>query len=303
MSKERNQIGFFGFERQPPNEEVKSEDLMETKDFSFFTDGSGIPAQFAWPPLRLPGSSPDQLKVNQIFQKSMAVQMGLSPFVAKPPEGMKYTCFSLEITGLLFLYLKELGIDAKLKIGHQETPGDDADLGGWLEIDGFIIDNVFRYHFPRSGQKDFFSRRMNAKYEEEDLDDLYQQMQIIFQKPSLSISTNADRLKVYGKPDTIEKYMAFWLKFSWASAIRFYDAMMRQFIKDKFDVKIEYVVAKWKNVCYGCQDVKADLKTCAGCMIAKYCSKNCQVSDRKMHKILDKMLAPAKAAALAKNKK
>ena len=65
-----------------------------------------------------------------------------------------------------------------------------------------------------------------------------------------------------------------------------YDIQMRKFIKEKHGVEIESLAKKWSKLCWNCFVPTDDLKKCSKCLIARYCKKECQVQDWKVHKIV-----------------
>ena len=68
-----------------------------------------------------------------------------------------------------------------------------------------------------------------------------------------------------------------------------YDINMRKFIKEKYGVEIENLANKWIKLCWNCFATAQELKMCSKCRVARYCGKNCQVQDWKVHKILHKL--------------
>ena len=73
-----------------------------------------------------------------------------------------------------------------------------------------------------------------------------------------------------------------------------YDYVMRKFIKEKYGVEIENLAKKWLRLCWNCFTAAEELKMCSKCRIARYCGKNCQEEDWKVHKILHKTIGTSR---------
>ena len=58
-----------------------------------------------------------------------------------------------------------------------------------------------------------------------------------------------------------------------------YDKLMTGFIKKTFSVDVPSLVEKMAGVCWSCEMEAAELKTCAGCGVARYCGKTCITKD------------------------
>ena len=94
---------------------------------------------------------------------------------------------------------------------------------------------------------------------------------------------------VCGQDEKMEQKLAFESCGSFYPNFVIYDIAMRKFIKEKFDVEIESPVKKWTRLCWKCFKTSETLKACSKCYVAKYCSKECQVQDWKVHKELHAM--------------
>ena len=65
-----------------------------------------------------------------------------------------------------------------------------------------------------------------------------------------------------------------------------YDISMRKFIKEKYGIEVENLVKKWSKLCWNCFVSNEDVKKnkCSKCGISRYCGRDCQVEDWKVHK-------------------
>ena len=69
-----------------------------------------------------------------------------------------------------------------------------------------------------------------------------------------------------------------------------YDKIMREFIKEKFEVEVPDVVDEMTKKCWGCGEEKEKLSACSGCQFARYCGKECITKDwGDMHKVMHKI--------------
>ena len=91
---------------------------------------------------------------------------------------------------------------------------------------------------------------------------------------------------VCGRDEKMEQKLAFEKSCNFNERRIIYDIKMREFIKEKYGVKIESLANKWSRMCWNCCLPKEGLLRCSKCDIAKYCGKNCQREDWKVHKEL-----------------
>ena len=92
----------------------------------------------------------------------------------------------------------------------------------------------------------------------------------------------------------MEKYLVFALEcLELNPSVKMYDLLMTKFLKEKFQAEIPNLVTKWTQQCWSCFKVAGpdqELKTCTECKMAKYCDRECQKSEWKLHKLLHKEL-------------
>ena len=98
----------------------------------------------------------------------------------------------------------------------------------------------------------------------------------------------------YGNNDHVEKFVVFAFDcVELNPSVKFYDILMRDYLKSKFNIEPEDLHSKWATRCWSCSSEAAnvsDLKTCSKCKRAKYCSRECQSGDWGRHKLLHKEL-------------
>ena len=96
-----------------------------------------------------------------------------------------------------------------------------------------------------------------------------------------------DKLRfVCGQDDKMEQKIAYESSCAFYAKYTLYDIEMRKFIKEKFGVEIQSLLKKWSRLCWNCFTEKEGLKKCSMCKIARYCNKDCQAKDWKIHKEL-----------------
>ena len=91
----------------------------------------------------------------------------------------------------------------------------------------------------------------------------------------------------------MEKFLVFNLHFCDLNpTVKMYDILMREFVANNHNSKPVDLEEKWAKMCWSCH-LESDsevLKSCTECKIAKYCGKDCQRNDWKIHKLLHKEL-------------
>jgi hypothetical protein len=65
-----------------------------------------------------------------------------------------------------------------------------------------------------------------------------------------------------------------------------YFQMMTEYMLHKYKANVEQVSETVVTNCWSCNGSDLALKVCGHCKIAKYCSKECQKKDRKIHKLV-----------------
>ena len=99
-----------------------------------------------------------------------------------------------------------------------------------------------------------------------------------------------DKLRLVCTPDQkMEQKLAFEAACAFKPRLVMYDLNMRKYIKGKYGKEIPNLAQKWRRLCWACFTPVDQLKCCAKCKIALYCSKNCQRQDWKVHKELHGM--------------
>ena len=87
------------------------------------------------------------------------------------------------------------------------------------------------------------------------------------------------------------------------AGIHAYDKLMRHYIREEFGVDIPAIAEEMKNVCWNCGECFSPdlLKKCSGCQDARYCGKECQVSDWKAgHRLMHKIIKRGKDSLLSR---
>ena len=171
----------------------------------------------------------------------------------------------------------------------------------WLDINNCPIDNTYVALPPEASEMhlEYFFKAKKANY--------YLKTDPVTSKLNLylgsqeSNSTTRHNLKVFRNYVTndpsgilIEKYLVFALQcLELNPSVKMYDLLMTKYLKDHFNVEIPDLVKKWSKQCWSCSKIATDdtiLKTCTECKLAKYCDRECQKSEWKLHKLLHKEL-------------
>ena len=97
---------------------------------------------------------------------------------------------------------------------------------------------------------------------------------------------------IFGPDEKMEQVIAMRTLMT-PTTLDLYDVKMRQYIREKYNVEIPSLAAKWDQQCWNCftQAEATNLQRCSKCMIAVYCNKDCQTQDWNVHKLLHKVYA------------
>jgi len=191
----------------------------------------------------------------------------------------------------------------------------------WLNVAGNDIDNA-NIAFPESDAaalEYFYKAKSSNSYRRED--PLKTRLKLYLGQETSAMMADGDgdklhrdmvhNLKLFREYTTgsnVEKFLVFNLHFCDLNpTVKMYDILMREFIANQFpETKLENLEAKWSKMCWSCckpeselcQSTSAsysdtgtkELKSCTQCKLAKYCDKECQKCDWKVHKLLHKEL-------------
>ena len=91
---------------------------------------------------------------------------------------------------------------------------------------------------------------------------------------------------VYGNDEKVEQIFVQMAASNLYQGLTLYDIQMRKFIKEQYGVEVENLAKKWSKLCWNCFVPAEDLKKCSKCWISRYCGRDCQVQDWKVHKIV-----------------
>jgi len=271
----------------------------------------GIPDSLTSPPWRVPETLLRSKDINSLLEYSMQVQSSTIQTQMKSADDLQLlelnyfilSNASLTVTGLLHRYLKSIGISSKPVCGIFKPAVDFAGLKGapsvFLKIDGHVLDNTYLHQTQKATQrknvKDFYSiipkLRTGKAYLEES-----------------PITTKIEMVGVKELGDNPEDSAGYLAKccetdLNMAKHLAnvcnnddvnigtvIYDKIMRDFIKEKFEVEVEDVAEEVTKKCWGCGEDKEKLSACSGCQFARYCGKDCITKDwGDMHKVMHKI--------------
>ena len=277
------------------------------------------PSVWNAPYFLIPENEVDSDIINTILIKSWETQGSACPSLPR--------CFidddilsergNFKITAFLFYYLKNIpGIrkDIKRIVGIQEYRkgmGDGA--ASWLKIGQHSIENTFHlqtWNQFRGDAKQYMMWRNCLKLLEADPSTAtwFPGIRgVEWMRKNGNVYPKVDGMDddkvglVCGRDEKMEQKLAFEKSCNFNERRIIYDIKMREFIKEKYGVEIESLANKWSRMCWNCCLPKEGLLRCSKCDIAKYCGKDCQREDWKVHKELhglEKYLKPIEEGGL-----
>jgi len=271
----------------------------------------GIPENLSSPPWRVPETLMRSKDINSLLEYSMQVQSSTVQTQMKSAEDLQLlelnyfilSNASLTVTGFLQRYLKNIGISSKAVCGVFKPVVDFAGLKGapsvFLKVDEYVLDNTYLHQTEKATQKknvkDFYSiipkLRTGKAYLEE--------------SPSETKIEMVGKKELGDNPEDSAQYLEKCCETELNMAkhlanmchnddvnigVVIYDKILREFIKEKFEVEVADVVDEMTKKCWGCGEVKKNLSACSGCQFARYCGKECITKDWvDMHKVMHKI--------------
>jgi len=238
-------------------------------------------------PWKIPRALPNAKKINNLLERSMAIQMdSLADTEFKE-------CFmsgdSLAVNGMIHVFLKCMGIQSEFNTGILKV-GDSALPMVWLTVHGTLIDNT-NFHWSGSRPRKFDTRMLDLKradmYLEEDPTET--SLPLLSEVGSRTSVTDPKMMKAFATPKNILKYFYFRMFFPQAYPhFNFYNHRMCQMgptiIRD--DEMPGKHVSWLTDHCWGCEVQSSDLKKCKTCHVAKYCNGECLQADWEQHKLM-----------------
>jgi len=277
--------------------------------------GPGIPEAYSEPPWRVPSSLVQQNEVNQLLEQSMCAQ------AATVPGSDDFCDFvlsnsSLAVASLLRHYLSVLGINSRIVFGvllWDESARESAsDYEGaphvWLEVAGFPVDNV-HVSFPASAdaQEHFWDCKQLGSYCAEDPLQSNKKLFLGLEEQAEDrevVKHNLKMLQTFSQPQHTFKYLA--VSMHWAElnpGVRLYHLIMAQWIRANWGKTCPNIEAEASRACWACRQETSEgleLKTCTECKVARYCNRDCQRREWRVHKLLHRELGTTKEL-LARN--
>lgn len=247
----------------------------------------GIPKLYQSPPWRLPATTPQYRRANQVIERSVAYQMGdVQPGI--PPL---FRNQDMDIAGFLQYYLGQLGISSTLVMGLITAGMGTVTPTAWVEIDGHMIHNTFLMTDEMSAQEGFYVKQYVSTFYKEDPGTTDKLVICNYLDAPCTTFQMIKFYQTYANDRNIEKYLAAKIYFRQVNPnMMMYHSLMVVWLYTDFHVHPENLEEKWLTRCWGCHEVKPNLKSCTVCKCAKYCSKTCQEEDWKAHKVLHKSL-------------
>jgi len=298
----------------------EQEELDRTQDNLTFSEvlhllskkavlGRGIPEKYDIPPWRLPHTQQHSNQINNLVQHSMMAQ------AAQIPNSGDFADFvlsnaSLAVSGLLRHYLSVLGVRADIVFGvllwdEVARSGPDDYEGTphvWLNVGGLPLDNN-HVAFPTSADnlEYFFEcKKMNAYVEE---DPLKTKLKLFLgleedEESKEVVRHNLRVLQTFSHPNHVMKYLAVSLKHAELNpGVKMYHLLMQEWMRRNWGTPAPDVEEELSLSCWACGvevEDPAVLKTCTDCKVARYCNRDCQRQEWKVHKLLHKEISHTK---------
>ena len=95
----------------------------------------------------------------------------------------------------------------------------------------------------------------------------------------------------------IRKYLAVCLKHAELNpGVKMYHILMQEWMKASLGINVESLEEKMSKICWACgrNEDGSVFKTCTECKVAKYCNRDCQREEWKIHKLLHKEIQHTK---------
>ena len=278
------------------------------------------PKEWNEPPFLIPSDEKDAETINDIIKKSWKIQSGRNRhFPGIWVHLISNSCF--KICGFLTYYFKRLG-DFVTLCSHFSSSSIFTLLGvsdnirrviGVMQYTGLQYDRLYpqgagsSHSFLIIGEDHridvaFYEHEMNVspfktimeRKKEIQLDeDPGTTEMVIVGVDSVKIEDiGREKLRLVCNPDEkMEQKLAYETTCAFRPRLVIYDLMMRNYIKNKYNVEIPSLAEKWRRLCWNCFNPDDNLQCCSICKIAQYCTKNCQKLDWKIHKELHSMQA------------
>eukprot|EP00091_Calanus_sinicus_P017137 TRINITY_DN36982_c0_g1_i1.p1 TRINITY_DN36982_c0_g1~~TRINITY_DN36982_c0_g1_i1.p1 ORF type:complete len:322 (-),score=122.70 TRINITY_DN36982_c0_g1_i1:55-981(-) len=284
-------------------EKVGEENVDRTQDSLNFNEvlhllskkavlGRGIPEKYNIPPWRLPDTQPHREEINSLLQHSMMAQAAQIP-KSGDFEDFVLSNASLAVSGLLRHYLSVLGVSADIVFGvllwdESARSGADDYEGTphvWLSIAGLPVDNN-HVAFPTSADNAeyfFECKKLNAYAAE---DPLKTKLKLFLgleddEDSKEVVRHNLRVLQTFSQPAHILKYLAVSLKHAELNpGVKMYHLLMQDWVK-----------TRWGKAA---PNIEEELKTCTDCKVARYCNRDCQKQEWRVHKLLHKEIEHTK---------
>ena len=292
--------------------ESKCKEWLEKNDpVQSVSWSKGIPANLTSPPWRVPETLMRCKDINSILEYSLQVQSSTIQTQMKSAEDLQLlelnyfilSNASLGVSGFLQRYLKSIGISSKTVCGIFKPVVDFAGLKGaptvFLKVDENVLDNTYLHQTEKATQKknvkDFYSiipkLRMGKAYVEESPSKTKIEM-VGVKELGDNPEDSAEYLEKCCETElNMAKHLANMChKDDVNIGAVIYDKIMREFIKEKFEVEVPDVVDEMTKKCWGCGETKEKLSACSGCGYARYCGKECISKDwGDMHRVMHKI--------------